>query len=164
VTEVVKRGNGEGDPTTSPFLRFSHSLFPNKHLRIVTTTYKNLLYHWLPLIGYCLLIFIQSAGPLPDLIPQRPLLDKLLHISAYFILGILFFRAYLTLPIKISHNALIFISISSSILYGISDEIHQHFVPLRQADFMDILADALGSVFGVLMYRLWGKKLGFKTV
>jgi VanZ family protein len=110
------------------------------------------------------LIFIQSAQPSPDLIPQRPLLDKLLHCLAYFILGILFFRAYRALPIKISHNILIFISISSSILYGISDEIHQHFVPLRQADIMDVLADALGSVFGVLMYRLWGKKLGFKTV
>ncbi len=130
----------------------------------MTTTYKNRLYHWLPLIGYCLFIFIQSAHPLPDLIPQRPLLDKLLHFLAYFILGILFFRAYRTLPIKISHNALIFISISSSILYGISDEIHQHFVPLRQADLMDVLADALGSVFGILMYRLWGKKLGFKAV
>jgi VanZ family protein len=109
------------------------------------------------------LIFIQSAHPVPDLIPRRALLDKLFHFLVYFILGILFFRAYQTLPIKISHNALIFISISSSILYGISDEIHQHFVPLRQADFMDVLVDALGSIFGILIYRLWGKKLGFKT-
>ncbi len=121
------------------------------------TIYKNLLYHWLPLIGYCLFIFIQSAHPLPDLIPQRPLFDKLLHFLAYFILGILFFRAYRTLSVKISHNILIFISISSSILYGISDEIHQHFVPLRQADLMDVLADALGSVFGILIYRLLGE-------
>lgn len=160
----MKRRNGEGDSTTSPFLRFSHSPFPNKHLRIVTTTYKNLLYHWLPLICYCLLIFIQSAHPLPDLIPQRPLLDKLLHFLAYSILGILFFRTYRTLPIKTSHNVLIFISVSSSILYGIGDEIHQHFVPYRQADLMDVLADALGSVFGILMYCLWGEKLGFKTL
>jgi VanZ family protein len=95
---------------------------------------------------------MQSAQPLPDLIPQRPLLDKLLHFLAYFILGILFFRTYRTLPIKISHNALIFISISSSILYGISDEIHQYFIPWRQADLMDGIADALGSISGVLLY------------
>ena len=124
---------------------------------------KTFLIYWLPLIGYCLLIFIQSAYPSTDLIPQPFLFDKFLHIVAYFILGILFFRSYRTILIKISHNTLILISISSSILYGISDEIHQHFVPLRQADLMDVLADALGSILGVLMYHLWLKKSGIKA-
>ena len=144
--------------------RFSDSPIPVKYLRIVSTTHKNLLYYWLPLIGYCLLIFFQSARPLTDLIPERPLLDKFLHFWAYFILGILFYRAYRIPPVNLSQNALIIISITSSLLYGISDEIHQYFVPLRQADLMDVLADAFGSVFGVLLYRLWGKKLGFKTI
>ena len=124
-------------------------------------THKHLLYHWLPLLCYCLFIFIQSAQPLTDLIPRRPMLDKLLHVLAYFILAILFFRAYRSLLIKTSQPVLIWISISSSILYGISDEIHQHFVPMRQSDAMDVLADALGSVIGVWVYCRWGKKLGF---
>jgi VanZ family protein len=92
------------------------------------------------------------------------MLDKLLHVLAYFMLAILFFRAYRTLLIKTSYNVLIWISISSSILYGISDEIHQHFVPMRQSDVMDVLADALGSIIGVWVYRRWAKKLGFKTM
>ena len=127
-------------------------------------THKNLLYHWLPLVSYCLFIFIQSAGPLTDLIPRRPMLDKLLHVLAYFILAILFFRAYRSQFIKTRYNVLIWISVLSSILYGISDEIHQHFVPVRQSDVMDVLADALGSIIGVWVYHRWGKKFGFKTI
>ena len=46
------------------------------------TKTQKLLYHWLPLTGYCLFIFIQSAHPLTDLIPPRPALDKLLHVEA----------------------------------------------------------------------------------
>jgi len=45
------------------------------------------------------------------------------------------------------------LSILSSSLYGISDELHQYFVPYRSAEGMDILADILGSVFGVFIYQ-----------
>jgi len=87
------------------------------------------------------------------------MLDKLLHVLAYFVLAILFYRAYRTLLINTSDHVLIWISILSSILYGISDEIHQHFVPMRQSDILDVLADAIGSILGVWAYRRWGKKL-----
>jgi VanZ family protein len=130
----------------------------------VTAKYIQLLYYWLPLIAYCLMIFVQSAYPSPEIIPQRPLIDKLLHFLAYALMGILFFRAYRTLPIHKNYNLLILISMLSAILYGVSDEIHQHFVPWRHADLMDALADALGSVFGVFLYAALNKKIGFKTL
>lgn len=43
------------------------------------------------------------------------------------------------------------------ILYGVSDEIHQHFVPGRDASILDVMADIVGGSFGMLvaikMYR-----------
>jgi VanZ family protein len=40
----------------------------------------------------------------------------------------------------------------SAALFGLSDEIHQSFVPFRTADAWDVLADALGAALGVGFY------------
>ena len=45
------------------------------------------------------------------------------------------------------------LSIASSSLYGITDELHQHYVPYRNADLTDVLADIFGSILGVYVYR-----------
>jgi len=44
------------------------------------------------------------------------------------------------------------LSIVLSSGYGISDEIHQYFVPSRNSDILDALADICGSIAGVLAY------------
>lgn len=77
---------------------------------------------------------------------------------AYAVLGALFFRAYRTLPIGNKHKILILISMLSSSFYGLSDELHQHFVPYRQADGLDALANILGSIIGVLSYQFLFRK------
>ncbi len=41
-----------------------------------------------------------------------------------------------------------------TILYGISDEFHQSFVPGRQPSWYDVLADGLGGLLGVLAVAL----------
>ena len=115
---------------------------------------KCFVLYWLPLILYCLLIFIQSANPSPEQIPSFPFIDKLLHFIAYGILGILFYRAYQTLKIKDNLRMLMLLSAVSASLYGISDEIHQSFVPFRQAEVADVIADMLGAFSGVYLYQL----------
>ena len=109
--------------------------------------------YWFPLITYCILIFLQSSFPSIESVPKLPYIDKLLHFIAYAVLGALFLRAYKTLQIRNRLNLLIMLSILSSSMYGISDELHQFFVPLRSAEWMDIFADILGSVFGVFIYQ-----------
>jgi VanZ family protein len=116
------------------------------------TKLRIFLFYWLPLIVACLAIFIQSSYPGSERMPDVRFLDKLLHFGAYGVLGILFFRAYATLPLKNNYNLLIFISIVSATLYGISDELHQYFVPFRHADMMDGVANTLGSICGVYVY------------
>ena len=118
----------------------------------MTEKLKRIGLYWLPLLLYCLAIFIQSGFDTPGQIPAIPMIDKILHFVAYAIMGILFFRAYGTLPIGNRQLLLVLLSILSAGLYGISDEIHQHFVPSRNADSMDVLADFLGSIGGVAVY------------
>ena len=116
--------------------------------------YKNLLFYWFPIIIYCLIIFIQSSYPPPEIVPDLPYLDKLLHFSVYAVLGALFLRAFKTTPFKNNIKLVMILSIFASSLYGISDELYQYFVPCRNADIMDVLADILGSFCGVYLYWL----------
>jgi len=118
------------------------------------THLKRFVLYWLPLILYCLMIYIQSAHPSPEQIPSFPFVDKVLHFAAYGILGILFYRAYQTLRIKNNIQLLMVLSAVSASLYGISDEIHQSFVPFREAESADAIADTIGAFSGVYLYQL----------
>ncbi len=48
---------------------------------------------------------------------------------------------------------LMLLSAVSASLYGISDEIHQSFVPFREAEVADVIADILGAFSGVYLYQ-----------
>jgi len=115
---------------------------------------KRFVLYWLPLILYCLFIYIQSDHPSPEQILTFPYVDKVLHVTAYGIMGILFYRAYQTLRLKDNIKMLMFLSVVSASLYGISDEIHQFFVPFRQAEVADAIADMIGAFSGVCLYQL----------
>ena len=43
-------------------------------------------------------------------------------------------------------------------LYGLSDEIHQLFVPLRQGDPLDLVADSVGAALGAWTWRLMERR------
>ncbi len=130
----------------------------------MTERYKNFLFYWFPIIIFCLIIFIQSSYPSPETAPDLPYFDKLLHFSAYAVLGALFLRAFKTTQFKNNINLVIILSILASSFYGISDELHQYFVPCRDADIIDALADILGSICGVFLFiyagtiHTWGKR------
>lgn len=117
------------------------------------TKYRQLLLYWFPIIIYCLAIYFQSSNPSPEQVPDIPYLDKGIHFCAYAILGALFLRALRTLPVMKNQRVVLFLSILFAAMYGVSDEIHQYFVPYRDADIMDVLADTIGSVAGVFAYH-----------
>lgn len=113
---------------------------------------KKIICYWLPALIYCLLIFIQSSYPSPESIFVFPYIDKVAHFVVYAILGVLFFRAFRTWRFKEKINMVILLSILLSSLYGLSDEIHQSFLPYRDADIIDFFADVAGSVCGVYIF------------
>jgi VanZ family protein len=106
-----------------------------------------------PLILYCVFIFIQSQLPAPFEMPDVSHSDKLLHFGAYGVMAVLFYRTYLAGWPQALKRTLIRASVISTVLYGLSDEIHQYFVPERSADPLDWLADAVGGVAGALIYQ-----------
>jgi VanZ family protein len=114
-------------------------------------------YYWLPVLVYCAAIFIQSSLPTTRHLPQWPYLDKLLHAAAYALLGFLFFRALSAGRLAKNRNLSLILSIIFAGLYGLSDEIHQSFVPGRSAEAADALADLLGGCLGAGCGWLWSR-------
>ena len=85
---------------------------------------------------------------------QQELVDSLqfvvrkgAHFSVYFVLGSLCFFAMNTYSIKTKQKA--YISILISLIYAISDEIHQIFVPGRAGRITDVFIDLAGILTGV---------------
>ena len=106
--------------------------------------------YWVPVILYAGLIFTVSSFPLPPPKVEIPFIDKLIHLIEYGILGFLFYRA---LRVSRLVKQVFILAIIFSILYALSDEIHQFFVPGREFDFWDLAADSLGIVLIVLYLR-----------
>jgi len=113
----------------------------------------------MPVIAYCAFIFIQSEFPSAIKTRDIPHIDKLIHFLGYGLLGILFFRAFGTTSLKDNADRLMLFSMAASALYGISDEIHQYYVPYRSADIADALADTLGSIYGVFFYQIIAERV-----
>ena len=111
---------------------------------------SNFFFYWLPILLYCLLIFIQSSFPASEHVPEFDFSDKLLHVGAYAVLGFLLYRAFSAMDKGATTVRLIAMSIFLTALYGASDEIHQYFVPSRSAEFLDFAADAIGGILGAM--------------
>lgn len=82
---------------------------------------------------------------------------KIAHFMEYLILGILVTNVFNV------HGKKQYISIIVCIIYAISDEIHQLFVPGRSCQIFDMFIDSLGSSTGTLIFCLI-KKLRKNTV
>lgn len=75
--------------------------------------------------------------------------DKIIHFLKYSILAFLLAWALNKSGVK----RFILLGWVIASLYGITDEIHQSFVPKRSASIYDVLADMAGSFFGVYAYK-----------
>ena len=121
--------------------------------------------YWVPSLLYMVLIFAVSSLEQPPLpMPEFEWLtiDKLYHFIEYAILGGLLAWAFVKAKPSVVPSKLIWlVATVLSILYGASDEWHQTFIPGRFATLADWVADAFGSIAGVLVVYLYYKKKGF---
>jgi len=108
-------------------------------------------------VGLAGVIFYLSALPHPE--EQLPsflleeVSDKVLHAVEYAGLGGLCYRAFRWgVSGPVASHALLFAIVTVS-LYGITDEVHQLFVPFRESDWQDWLADTAGAVIGAVSWR-----------
>lgn len=131
---------------------------------------RNPLPYYVLTISYAALIFYLSSresveGTGFDVIS----FDKAAHVVEYFILGFLLYlsihfsnldlQVFISrIPGKMERNAVPGILLGT--LYGISDEVHQHFVPGRDMKVLDVVADAIGVVLGVILAIMILRQIG----
>jgi len=116
---------------------------------------KSVLRYWLPPVLWMGVIFILSAQPsLPD--HPDTLLDTILkkaaHVIEYGVLAFLLWRAFSRGRGALSRSALV-TAFFVSVLYALSDEYHQTFVPGRYGRLMDVGIDAVGALIALLVIR-----------
>ena len=79
----------------------------------------------------------------------EPIVRKLAHFGVYTVVGFSIMGFMCTFDIK---NIIKFItSLSIGIVYAVSDEIHQYFIPGRNANVLDVCIDSLGVLTGIFI-------------
>ena len=104
--------------------------------------------YWLPVVAYASLIFYLSSLSqpeeyMPSLVSE--LGDKTLHALEYGLLGILCYRAFLNAAGARAARYALLLAIAASVGYALTDEVHQAFIPLREPDVWDLVADSIGA-------------------
>lgn len=105
----------------------------------ITLLVSNIIQNILPIfkIDYTALTFI---------------VRKLAHLIAYLILGYLLMRALSQreeLSFRIIGQAFFI-----CVMFAISDEIHQLFIPGRSGEVRDVIIDSIGVIFGIAIFYL----------
>ena len=72
---------------------------------------------------------------------------KMAHFTEYAVLGVLAVNALRTYKTKKALRFLLPAAIC--VVYAVTDEVHQYFVPNRSAQISDVLLDILGGIVGI---------------
>lgn len=118
---------------------------------------------YLPLFIWMGVIFAFSAyrgyAPHSGELPWGQwLLRKGAHVLEYAVLALCIFRV-VWWHLRDRAFLVFFVTGFFSLLYAITDEIHQYFVPLRQGKLSDVLIDCLGIFLTLLvLFVLWRKE------
>ena len=79
------------------------------------------------------------------------IIRKIAHFSLYTVVGILIMSLMSTYNIK--QKTRYKASLSTGIIYAISDEIHQSFTPGRSPMVGDVFIDTCGVIFGIIIVK-----------
>jgi VanZ family protein len=102
---------------------------------------------WLPPLVWMAIIFTLSAQPGGGhLGAAEVVLRKLAHVTEYLVLTLLLLRALRRSGIA----AALPIALAAALLFAISDEWHQSFVPGRTATVRDVAVDGIGIALAAL--------------
>lgn len=108
---------------------------------------------WGPVLLQMALIFGASSLSNPGTLPGG-VSDKAGHFAGYLILSVLIVRALAGGRASGISWRVLLLAIAGAALYGVSDELHQRFVPGRTPDVLDVAADSAGAAAGALLALL----------
>ncbi|MFH1413769.1 MAG: VanZ family protein [Candidatus Omnitrophota bacterium] len=98
-----------------------------------------------------LVIFILSSIPGSEIPSIFLFQDVFAHLFIYFVLAWFFARALKNTDPKIKSAKVIIYTVLFGVLYGVTDEFHQAFVPYRYFSGMDMFFNGIGSLIGGLV-------------
>jgi len=110
----------------------------------------------LPAILWALLIFVGSSIP-SRVFPTLKIfdIDKLIHVSIFFVFGILVYRSLAVPVIELSFRwSRAILAVAVVMVYGVIDEFHQSFVPGRTPDVWDATSDMVGGMLAIFIVYL----------
>ena len=79
----------------------------------------------------------------------HPIIRKIAHFAVYTVVGFSVMGFMCTFDIRNIFKVLI--SFSVGVTYAISDEVHQYFIPGRNASIFDVCIDSLGVLTGIFI-------------
>jgi len=104
-------------------------------------------------IAYMALIFgLSSVSQTPAFVGG---VDKYLHALLYAGLSTLLVRALAGGWHRRLTVGTVIAAIVMAAAYGVSDEFHQSFVPMRSVDAMDVVADSVGAALAAFGLNAW---------
>ncbi len=104
---------------------------------------------WAPVAAWMAVIFTMSSIPGSSL-PGGYSFQG--HLAEYTVLGALVMLALRHSPRRLT---VALIAVAACSLYGVTDELHQAFVPLRTPDVLDWATDTVGAAAGVGAAFAW---------
>ena len=113
-------------------------------------------------LSYCSLIFWLSSQPDPPVVSGLfPHFDKVQHVIAFGLLTALVATGMLRSAWRHPPARLFWVPLLFTVGFGLVDEVHQHFVPGRHVDPLDIVANSAGALLAqaVLLRGVYGYRL-----
>ena len=114
-------------------------------------------WYWVPVALYAGVIFYLSAQSHPEeQLPSfllKDVSDKVLHGVEYGILAVLCYQAFRRAAGPAVARQAVVLAIVTASVYGVTDEVHQFFVPFRESSWQDWLADTIGAAIGAISWR-----------
>jgi len=108
---------------------------------------KKFLFYWLPPIVWMGIIFFLSSRQrigISEIYIYNFVFFKTLHMIEYAMLFFMLFRAIHKTFNKLSQTHALILAMILALLYGITDEFHQTFVPTREGSIRDVGIDSIG--------------------
>ena len=81
--------------------------------------------------------------------------DGVAHALEYGVLAALLLRGLADASWQGVTGGAAWLSVLLAVLYGVTDELHQAFVPERTAEVADLTADAVGAMVAAGLIRTW---------
>jgi len=81
-------------------------------------------------------------------------LDKIIHVTIYILLTLIWLLYFYKINYKYSFNTLVLVVLFTVLCYGIVIEVlQQQLITSRHADVFDVLANVTGSIIGLLAFN-----------